>query len=152
MIGAKERRLQLVVAKFPEATRMRVRGCREAAMGRGVREALTGWRSDPHFGVVTSVCQPAGDVPGSTLGPLREILPHMFIASQCGDVSPARVFSLWAMIYDTNIDRTWGSRVGHQTSNTISTKAATRIGPDEGRCAGAELGGAQLVGERFVVT
>ena len=60
--------------------------------GRGVREALTGWRSDPHFGVVTSVCQPAGDVPGSTLGPLREILPHMFIASQCGDVSPARVF------------------------------------------------------------
>ena len=73
MIGAKERRLQLVVAKFPEATRRRVRGCREAAMGRGVREALTGWRSDPHFGVVTSVCQPAGDVPGSTLGPLREI-------------------------------------------------------------------------------
>jgi hypothetical protein len=56
------------------------------------------------------------------------------------------------MINDTNIDRTWGSRVGHQTSNKISTKAATRVGPDEGRCAGAELGGAQLVCERFVVT
>ena len=66
--------------------------------------------------------------------------------------APHVICSLWAMIYDTNIDRTWGSRVGHQTSNTISTKAATRVGPDEGRCAGAELGGAQLVGERFVVT
>ena len=75
----------------PVATHRCVRGRREAAMGRGVRYGAVGAAIRFHVGFGP---RPVGVGPRCTLGPLREILPHVIqvVASQCGDASPARVF------------------------------------------------------------